>query len=239
MIPVNGCRTLDKAGETYIVTADIGAEDDCLVVTADRITIDLGGHTITGPDGNRAVLGAGVTLTVVKNGTISAFQTAIDLQTSSRSTIRNVTIAHNGRAIRGGPNTLVKDCTVRFSGDPAIDLGDGGQVEGCLIESNFEGGVRGGARMLVTRNTIKNNSGPAIRVEASATVTYNTVTTNEVGIIVGPRSLVSGNIANGSDDTDIRADCPSTITNNDTTGNPESIEVNGAGCFRKGNTPAP
>ena len=48
--PLTDCADLTKAGETYVVTADITTtENVCFRVLADRITIDLGGHTVTGP----------------------------------------------------------------------------------------------------------------------------------------------------------------------------------------------
>src|SRR5206468_5252898 len=98
-------------------------------------------------------------------------------------------------------------CTVRNNRDNGIVLGDGGQVEGCLIEASFEGALSGGSRMLVTRNTIRGNSGVAINVGPSSTVSQNMVTNNELGIFVGQRSLVAGNVTKGADETDIRAFC--------------------------------
>jgi hypothetical protein len=46
---VNACADLTKAGETYILTGDITSGIVCFRVLADRITLDLAGHTITGP----------------------------------------------------------------------------------------------------------------------------------------------------------------------------------------------
>lgn len=45
---VNACGALTKAGETYILTGDLTAGTVCFRVLADRITLDLAGHTITG-----------------------------------------------------------------------------------------------------------------------------------------------------------------------------------------------
>jgi hypothetical protein len=83
---VNACQPLDTAGETYVVTADITVlepDGTCFPVLADRITVDLGGHTLTGPS---TTLSKGIsddavarTSTVVKNGTIQRFGRAIDL----------------------------------------------------------------------------------------------------------------------------------------------------------------
>ena len=39
---------MGQAGETYNLTTDINSGPVCFVVLADRITLDLAGHTITG-----------------------------------------------------------------------------------------------------------------------------------------------------------------------------------------------
>src|SRR6185436_18977613 len=55
--PVAACADLTKAGETYVLTAHIALPPGraaCFVVLADRITLDLNGHTITGPGVRRA-----------------------------------------------------------------------------------------------------------------------------------------------------------------------------------------
>ena len=109
--PVSACGPLDKAGETYVLTADITlavSGQNCLIVSAERITIDLAGHTITGLTTNG---GAGISddsrdraSTIVKNGTITNFGTGIFLNNSSRGTIRNVTTSDNGIGIWIGQN---------------------------------------------------------------------------------------------------------------------------------------
>ena len=74
--PVSACGPLDKAGETYVLTGDLTTEGDCLRLFADRITIDLAGHTIDGRGGDgSAVWDFDLPRTgiVVKNGTIKNF----------------------------------------------------------------------------------------------------------------------------------------------------------------------
>src|SRR5580765_4415176 len=105
---LNGCDALDKAGETYVLTQDIAATGDpCFFVDADRITLDLNGHTVTGSGGVGIFDAAARTLTVVKNGTIQAFGLGIDLSSSTRSTIRAVTASDNRLGMSIGPISLV------------------------------------------------------------------------------------------------------------------------------------
>jgi hypothetical protein len=214
--PVNACADLTKAGETYVLTADITfplGRAACFVVLADRITLDLNGHTMTGPgavfdgqvgisDNNQAR-----TSTVVKNGSVRAFEFGLLLQQSTRSTVRGVTASDNVVGMVIGPNSLVKDCTVQRNLQDGIQAGDGVQVEGCLIggddatgnAGNGGSGILGGQRMLVTRNTVIGNVGTGIVVDADSTVTHNTASGNEAtGIGVGERSLVTHNTANNN-----------------------------------------
>ena len=72
---VSACRPLGKAGETYVLTANITAPGDCFTILADRITLDLAGHTVTGP-GSATGVSDGIaarTSTVVKNGSVPGF----------------------------------------------------------------------------------------------------------------------------------------------------------------------
>ncbi len=51
-IAISGCSTLDQAGETYLLTADIlnHGTDSCMNITADNVTLNCQGHTIGGND---------------------------------------------------------------------------------------------------------------------------------------------------------------------------------------------
>jgi hypothetical protein len=65
--------------------------------------------------------------------------------------------------IRVGPSSLVKNCIVKRSSREGIVVGDGSQVEGCVIggtqdgDGNLHFGLFGGNRVLVTRNTVIGN----------------------------------------------------------------------------------
>ena len=213
---------------------------------ADRITLDLAGHTITGTVGGSIGVwdfNAARTSTVVKNGSVTNFFTGIDLGDSIRSTVRAVTASDSVFGMLIGPTSLVKDCVVQRNGSHGILTGDGVQVENCLIggeDDNGNGGfgLVGGHRMLVTRNTARGNGDSGILVGMNSTVTHNTSNENgNDGIAVGQRSLVSHNTANDNDGDGIEAVCPSTVTNNQASDNGD-LDFNfiGAGCFDKGNT---
>jgi hypothetical protein len=246
---VNACGDLTKAGETYILTGDITSGIVCFRVLADRITLDLAGHTITGPgSGSVAIWENNVprTSTVVKNGSVTNFDLGIFLNLSTRSTVRAVTASDNRIGMVIGTTSLVKDCIVQRNGSHGIVTGDGVQVENCLIggdgaDGNGGFGLLGGHRMLVTRNTASGNGDSGILVGMNSTVTHNTSNENgNDGIAVGQKSLVSYNTANDNEGDGIEAVCPATVTNNQASGNGDLdfnfIDIGQGGCFDKGNT---
>jgi hypothetical protein len=253
--PLADCAVLTKAGETYVVTADITAtENVCFSVDADRITIDLGGHTVTGPGlssiGNVAIWDGEVARisTVVKNGTIRNFDFGILLQDSSRSTIRGVTTSDNRIGMAVGPTSLVKDCVVQRNTSHGIVAGDNGQVENCYVGGTPSGddgnggfGIVGGQRMLITRTTSNGNGLSGILVGMRSTVSHSTASNNgDDGIAVGQNSLVTRNTTNDNDGDGIEAVCPSTITHNTALGN-DGLDINaiGPGCSILHNTVSP
>ncbi len=249
--PLTDCADLTKAGETYVLTADITTTDlSCFLVLADRITIDLAGHTVTGPTGAGSVAiwdndGARI-LTVVKNGNIRNFGFGIFLSASTRNTVRSVDTSDNGLGMVIGSSSLVKDCTVQRNTNHGIVTGDSVQVEDCYVggtggsDANGGFGVLGGQRNLVTRNWVNGNGQGGILVGAFSTVTRNKSNQNiGDGIAVGLRSLVSHNTANNNTQDGIEAVCPSTITFNVATGNGQNyhlIDIGQGSCHFEHNT---
>ena len=47
-VTIDTCQTLSIPNTVYKLTADLTSTGDCLIVAADKITIDLQGHTIAG-----------------------------------------------------------------------------------------------------------------------------------------------------------------------------------------------
>src|SRR6185369_3997582 len=48
-VNIDSCQTLSTPNTTYRLTADISNASDCLIVAADRITIDLQGNSLISP----------------------------------------------------------------------------------------------------------------------------------------------------------------------------------------------
>ena len=137
---ITSCATLSTFAGTYVLDADLTSCGDCLVVTRNRITIDLAGFTISASASCEG-LGAGVTDggaalqgTTVKNGTIKGFADGVVLANSTRNQILNLTSSNNSaNGIIVGVRSLVKGCVVVDNGENGIIIGEFGQVQDCTI----------------------------------------------------------------------------------------------------------
>jgi hypothetical protein len=223
------CGELSTFGETYILTSDLtlASCETCFVVANDRITIDLGGHTISGPCTDVAGAGpfsAGVTDggttrqgTTVKNGKITGFEGGINLGSSTRTVIRNLEVSKNAaNGLVLGAQSLVKGCTVESNGQDGINIaGDFSQVQDCTISGNGGTGINAlVTRMLVTRNTVGGNVSGIVAGESS-TVSFNTSSDNSnFGVWVGIHSRITGNTTSGNGNSGVATDGLSLVSNN-------------------------
>ena len=244
---IDTCQTLATFGATYKATANIFACGDCLIVAADRITIDLQGFQIVqgiGCSTGAAITDGGVgrKLTTIKNGAtfsddIGSFDYGLDLRASSRTEVLVFdTLSNNIDGIAVGDRALVRDCLSVLNGKNGISGGDFVQVQVTGTFSNGAAGVRVGDRCLVTSNNAESNSGDGILTGASCTVSHNRARANERGIAVeGINSLVTLNTTNDNAGEGLVVQCPGTVTNNNSARNGVKYVFAGPGCFTKNN----
>lgn len=129
-----------------VLAADVGPCPGAgLIVTADAITLDLNGHTVTGDPRARGGGSdrAGIALrrvsqVVVKNGTVERFDAGVVIGGGANNTISGITAQDNlNYRLVTGRNALVGD--VDPDTGPFCDLGDGIAVFGSnnnLLRSN-------------------------------------------------------------------------------------------------------
>jgi hypothetical protein len=255
-VSIDTCRVLDTFGQTYNATADLHAcGGDCLVVANNRITINLQGHSII--QDCPTAFGAGITdggiprdLTVVKNAAVSGFVFGIELDSSTRSEVRNVGVTANSLdGILVGNKSLVKECEAVSNGFGGILGGDGVrgadnvQVQDCEASGNAANGIRMGNKCLVTLSTAEENLEDGIATGGACTVSRNTASGNDDdgidvgrdGAVDGSKSLVTLNRTDDNFDVGTRVKCPSTVTNNVSSGNAVNYVFDGAGCIKINN----
>jgi hypothetical protein len=249
------CQTLSSPNTTYRLTTDLTSCETCLVVGAERITIDLQGHSITstcGPTNDGIVNSGAQDLIVIKNGSIIGFSMGIHLSGGRHSVLGVIVRDNNDIGINlPGPRNLVKSCEAagNFIG---VLVGDRGQVQQCNVHDNRDTGIIAvGDYCLVTMNTANKNGAAIATVTEDrpgalgrCTVSFNTVNNSlRFGIRVDPFEDGSGhlvtrnvvlNTQNGGPDYTIT--CPSDVTfNTSTNGFPTSYELSGKGCKTVGN----
>ena len=82
-IPIATCATLSAPGGVYQVTSDITASGggDCIAITAPLVTLELGGHTITGTGSGIGIhvtaRDAAISNSLATQATVTGFQTGI------------------------------------------------------------------------------------------------------------------------------------------------------------------
>ena len=218
-IEIEKCQTIDKPGSYKLVknlTFNGPAGSACLSITANFVTIDLAGFTITG-----------TSPCVVSVPPFPTCPTAIEAGGNTTGiTVRNGSIS--GHFNEG------------------VHLGDGSIVEGLhvsnLAGANVGGGVFGiTATGIVRGNTVLNIfgiPGSGTGIGAVGLITGNYVSGTRTGIIT--RGTVIGNTVTNSE-RGIVVGCPSNVTDNTATGNSiVNIELDGTGCNDTNNVaPAP
>jgi len=102
-VAVSSCGTLDIPGETYVLSQDLTSSYTCIKITADGITFDGNGHTITGSNSGYGVEVwipsteklSGPTGVTVKNTNISSFSRGINVLGSKDTVIINNIVTNN------------------------------------------------------------------------------------------------------------------------------------------------
>lgn len=136
LVPMAPAAAADvQCGDTITVSTKLthdltcSGPGDALVIGADGVVLDLGGHTITGP-GTREP-GAGVraarkTGVVVTRGTITGFADGVVYDESTNGAVTKLTVRNSGLSINlaGGGGHLVEKNTVIDGYQDAIRVGN-------------------------------------------------------------------------------------------------------------------
>jgi len=186
-IQLSSCQTLLTEG-AYVVTQNLFGASPCLVLAADRITIDLSGFIV----GEIASAGNATRhYTVIRNGAGD-----VNLPTSKATVLERV----RASAILVGSESLVKDCVVVDSG--GISVGPRSLVVGNIASD--AGGLSVGGGSTVKDNVVSQNTGDGVVAGPGSTVSGNVAVGNDGrGLFVQCPSAVVGNSAPGNGGGDI------------------------------------
>jgi hypothetical protein len=208
-IEIEKCQTISQLGSYKLVKnlTFTSLSGTCLTITANFVTIDLAGFTISKPSGQEpgnptVAIAAGNDTTgiTVRNGSISGFGFGVDLE---------------------GGNSIVEGLRVGFPCPCEGGIVAKGIVRGntVSIASAPDGSVGITATGIVSGNYAFANRSTGMEVGQGSTVIGNTVTDT-----------------NGFPGIGLLVSCPSNVTNNTAVNNPGgNLMLNGNGCNNTNN----
>jgi hypothetical protein len=159
----------------------------CLPITANFVTIDLAGFTISGPGGQSALAitaGDNSTGIAVRNGSITGFTTAVEL--GRNSIVEGLRITGCGRAcafgIRVGTGIVKGNIVSSLDG---LGISATGLITSNYVSSTAHGnGFEIGAGSTVIGNTATGNFFNGISVGCPSNVTDNTAVDNGMNLVL-------------------------------------------------------
>lgn len=174
-----------------VLTEDLVCDgsSDGLEVGADGVTLDLGGHTITGPgayltpySGIRVTGRTGVTIV---RGSITGWQSAVTFNEASHGTVNKLSATGNDRGLTlaGGADHVVSQSTFSNNGRDGISLGL--SARNTITQNVVDGNTWGitvatySSGNTISRNTVTNSRSNGIAVfggSVSTVISQNTVT---------------------------------------------------------------
>src|SRR5919201_5412962 len=177
-LPAREGQCAMRVSESFRLTNDMRCQGDGMVIVADNITVDLGGHTLTGPGmgpqtwpqpqlDSVGVRVGGHTGVVIRNGKTIAFSTGIYFVDMTASTIENVTTQRNryGFYIHASHRNTVRNSDVQLN------------IYGLHLQSSNDNVLQGN---LLARQTYNSPGGYGLYMYASARnrVVDNTIDSN-------------------------------------------------------------
>jgi hypothetical protein len=217
-VPIKACQTISQPG-SYVLENDLTSTGDCLVITANFVTINLAGFSIS--SGGTAISASSTSSVdgiAIQNGSISARLSGVILA---------------GRDLVGGDGNIVENLRI-------FSLGDGIRAKGIVRGNTVVGGAPT-AVGIIASGIINNNYVTEFPkgggITATGVVRGNIATGNGSGIQVGSGSTASGNTASDSGPgAGITAICPSNLTDNTAVNNiGGNLALIGDGCHSEDN----
>jgi len=210
-IEINQAKVMANGGFPYVISTanssyrltgslTVPASTNGINVTANNVTIDMNGFSITGPGSTSGVVNgvsaSGIADVTVENGTITGLGLAIVLGASG--IVRNVHADMNGFGIDVGNNSVVEGCTANNSTtNYGIACSSGCSISGNTANGNADEGIFCSVSgCQITGNTANGNTSVGIDCQSGACViSGNTLLGNPtLGIgCFGSGCLISGN----------------------------------------------
>jgi len=183
--------TIDAPG-SYVLTGDLQAPSISVVgidVEADRVTIDLNGHSM---DGRAVCTGEGENVNCAPSNNADG----INSLGFSRTTVQDGRIVGFARGVILGPASQVVNVDSSRNANGGVDVGSGSEVRNCRVFANGGPGrgILAGQGSTVAGNSVRGNEADGILAAEGVLVESNSVTENgEDGIEGFSGVMVTGN----------------------------------------------
>lgn len=189
--PISAPTTISQPGHYYLTRSFQAVGTNGITITANYVSLDLGGFTISGTATNSGQTGVAASgySNVVENGTVTNFQTGVS-STAFNSTVRRVRAISNSRGIdMTAAFARIEDCEASSNGETGILVrGPVGVVARCSVIGNGVSGVTLGffgsgdgnvleSSQVVSNNEFDNASGAGVVIMSSG----NTLKGNTIG----------------------------------------------------------
>jgi hypothetical protein len=178
---ISACRTITQPG-LYILTTNLTAAGDCLVVRAEFVTIDLAGFTIAGNGTGGGITDRSNTSArglTVRDGTIRNFSVGISLAVSPDLLIERVRLIGNtSNGLLANEHSILKDSIASDNGREGFNVGGDSLVTGNTSRRNTNAGFVVGASSTISGNDSNENQGDGYFFFCCSTIVHNTATIN-------------------------------------------------------------
>jgi len=206
-IAIDKCLTdtapISKPGSYKLVNnLTLNGVGSCLSITADFVTIDLAGFTISGPQLHSLVVGTGIRAfddnsvgIAVRNGSIRGFAIGVNLQ-GSGSLVEGLRVfLGSGSAIIA--NGIVRGNTVLGSGVGhsvlRVGISATGTITGNYATSNPGTAIQAGRGSTVIGNTAPGPGAVGISVDCPSNVTDNTAVGSSTNLMLNGQGCTNTN----------------------------------------------
>ncbi len=217
---------------SYLLTSDLDVTSTtayAIDVTADHVTIDLGGFTIAGPvtctgygsavtctpaAGNRGISASSQVGIRIERGNIRGFG-GHAVYVGDQSRLTGLTVEFSGSGIRAGSNAEVRDCITQRNRNQGIEVSADSVVTHNVSRSNGQDGILASYGAAVIGNSSADNGGRGLFAYTGCVVRDNATRANEgTGIDTGSGCVVSDNATADNLGNGIYANTGSTVQRN-------------------------
>jgi len=226
--------SITNSGSYYLTTNLTGvAGTNGITISADNVTVDLGGFALIGGGGNRAIYVPSAQQNLcVRNGTIRDWSSPVFAFSTANSQFERLRLSGNGASLSTGSNCAVTACLVQQNsagiftdagstladcivvGNNAIGINTTADatIRNCLSYQNGSQGIFTGDRAFIKDCTVTANGNAGIYT-GSSTIQGCTVVGNSLtGIVAGAASIIKECLSRGNQGVGILVGNNSTVS---------------------------